>query len=72
MKLLTNKQYTAMQRGMVAEAQVKAYDDLIAILRKADHVFLEPVTLEGDGQTISDCVFLGRPNGVRCVGKRGA
>jgi len=42
-----------------AAAKNQALADLIDLLRKADRIVLEPMTLVGDNQTIAHNVFLG-------------
>jgi len=43
-------------------ARNQALADLVELLREKDKIYLEPVTIVGDGQTIQDCVFLGMSN----------
>jgi hypothetical protein len=40
------------------EAEIKAVYDLVALLKKKDKIFVEPVTLVGDKQKITNCAFL--------------
>jgi hypothetical protein len=44
---------------ITVDAEHKAVGDVVALLRKKDKIYLEPVTMVGDGQIISESVFLG-------------
>ena len=54
LKIVTKKKLREMEH--IAKNQ--ALCDLIALLKKSDKIFLEPVVLNGDNQEISNCVFL--------------
>ena len=48
-------------RQELQRAEDRALSRLVSLLQKKDSIYLEPVTLVGNGQTITDCVFLGSP-----------
>lgn len=53
-KLVTKKGFEKIKQ----DAQNKSLADLVELLLKKDRIFVEPLTLIGDYQTIRDCVFL--------------
>ena len=55
LKIVTKKGF----REIETAANNKAVSELVTLLRKKDKIILEPMTLFGDGQQITDCVFLG-------------
>jgi len=54
--ILTTKKHHQRE---LRQAEDRALSGLVELLRKKDSIYLEPVTLIGDGQVITDCVFLG-------------
>lgn len=46
-------------------AKNHAIAELVALLRQKDKIYLEPVTLVGDGQVVRDCVFLCAPLAIK-------
>jgi hypothetical protein len=53
LQIITKKKLNEIERN----AQNKAIAELVNLLRKKDKIYLEPVTMNGDNQTISDCIF---------------
>jgi hypothetical protein len=47
-----------------ASAKGDAFIELMNILRNKDKIFLDPVTLVGNNQTITNSVFFGNPVGL--------
>jgi len=60
LKLITQKQLAEINRSAYNEALA----NIIALLRNKDNIYLEPVTMEGSGQTITNCAFLGPRTGL--------
>jgi len=58
-RIVTKKRLARIKRDAKSEAFAEAVVELVALLRRKDRIYLEPVTLIGDGLTIRDCVFLG-------------
>ncbi len=42
-----------------SDAEDKALSNLVELLKKKDKIFVEPVTMFGDHQKVTDCVFFG-------------
>jgi len=61
------------KRGLEAieiAAHNAAVSHLVDLLRQSDKVHLEPVTLVGDNQVITNCMFLGiKGTALRCEQK---
>ena len=57
--ILRRKKFAAHVRLIRREAHDEAIVEIIELLRKKDKIFLEPVTIVGSNQTITNCVFLG-------------
>lgn len=54
-KIVTKKMFAEIERN----AKNKAIAEIVELLRKKDKIILEPMTLIGDHQTITECVFFG-------------
>jgi hypothetical protein len=54
-KILTKKGLEKLE----GEAFSRAVSELVGLLRKKDKIFLEPMTMVGDHQTVTNCAFLG-------------
>lgn len=54
-KILTKRGLAEIKRNAKNQAVV----DLIALLKQKDKIYIEPVTLVGDNQTIGNCAFIG-------------
>lgn len=54
-RIVTKKRLREIERV----AEDRAVAQLVALLRRKDRIYLEPVTLVGHNSTIQDCAFLG-------------
>lgn len=59
MFFITRKKYEQRIAEIDTKSQADAIKKLVDLLRNSDKIYLEPVTLIGDNQTIRNCTFLG-------------
>jgi len=54
-KILTKRGLAEIKNNAKNQAVV----DLIALLKQKDKIYIEPITLIGDNQTLENCAFIG-------------
>jgi hypothetical protein len=59
--IMTNKKRAELMHGVKTQAESDTFNKMVWLLRQKDKIYLDPLTLWGDNQTVTNCAFFGNP-----------